>query len=99
MSNGNGGFTIANVQASASGSSIVLDGSSGSTVVDATADGAPGQQWDVQTGGDGFFYLVNQASGAVLSAHPGQTANTVAITGAGSRAEWAITPVAISNNN
>ena len=88
----NGAFTITN----SSGTATLLDGSSGTTVVDASPTGASGQQWDVQTAGDGFFYLVNQASGAALSATIGNAATTVPITSAANAGEWAITPVAIS---
>ena len=94
-SNNNGAFTIANVHASAGGAATALDGSA-TIVVDATADGAAGQQWDVQTAGNGYYYLVDQASGAVLTADVDQPATTVPLASAGTSAQWAITPVAIS---
>ena len=92
--NGNGAFTIASVHAAAGPG--VLDGSSGSTVVDASANSSSGQAWDVRTAGGGFFYLVNQASGAVLAVNGPGIAKEVPLAGATSSAEWAITPVAIS---
>ena len=96
-SNGNGAFSLANVHASSSGSATVLDGSTASTVVDATADGASGQQWDVQTASGGFFYLVNQGSGLVLNDSSNDAVNTLPMTNATASAEWAVLPVAISS--
>ena len=94
--NGNGAFTIANVHAAAGTGPGMLDGSSGGTVVDANADGSLGQAWDVRTAGNGFFYLVNQAGGAVLAANGPGIAKEVPLAGATSSAQWAIAPAAIS---
>ncbi len=96
VSNGSGAFTIGNVHNATGGSTGVLDGFSGGTVIDAPANGTPGQAWDVQTAGNGYFYLVNQASGNVLNAKALGTATQTPLHGASASAEWEITPVAIS---
>lgn len=96
-SNNNGAFTIANLHASENGGRVVLDASSTTAVTEAAADGSAAQSWDVQTAGNGYFYLVNQATGMVLGLDERGHAVQQAQASAGQSAQWAITPVAISS--
>ncbi|MBW4028922.1 MAG: hypothetical protein HIU93_16270 [Acidobacteria bacterium] len=73
-STNNGFFTIANVNASSSQGRFVLtsgppssDTTQPTPVVLAGIDGSPLQGWDVQTAGEGFFFLVNQSDGRALA--------------------------------
>jgi len=95
-SDNNGAFTIANLHASATGQSVVLDATGSQAVTQATANGSPQQSWDVQTAGNGFFYLVNEATGLVLGLDDRGNAVQQLQASAGQAAQWAITPVAIS---
>jgi arabinogalactan endo-1,4-beta-galactosidase len=95
-SDNNGAFTIANLQASGNGRTVVLDAASATAVTETTANGAPQQSWDVQTAGDGYFYLVNQSTGQVLGLDDHGHAVEQSQASAGQSAQWAITPVAIS---
>ena len=94
-SDNNGAFTITNQQASSS-RSIVLDAETGTKVAEAAASGAPSQSWDVQTAGNGFFYLVNQSTGMALGLDNLGRVVQQPYSGAAQSAQWAITPVAIS---
>ena len=95
-SDNNGAFTIANLQASGNGRTVVLDAASATAVTETTANGAPQQSWDVQTAGDGYFYLVNQSTGQVLGLDDHGHAVEQSQASAGQSAQWAITPIAIS---
>jgi hypothetical protein len=94
-SDNNGAFTIANVFASESGHPVVLDATSAQNVTQTTANGSQSQSWDVQTAGNGYFYLVNQATGLVLGANAQGHAVEQSQSGAGSTAQWQITPVSV----
>ena len=100
-----GEFTLANVHATGSSTPVVLDGvdpssNSGKALVsELAADGSAGQSWDVQTAGGGYSFLVNKATGLVLSLNNAGLAIEVPMASAGPQAQWAITPVAISRGN
>lgn len=98
-STGNGAFTLTNVQAADSGAVAVLDGSAPRSVVTAGANGSQGQAWDIQTAGNGFYYLVNEGSGEVLADSGTAGATETPLAGAGQSAEWSVTPVVISKGN
>lgn len=97
-SSNNGFFTISNVGASSTQGRFVLtsaapssDTSRPTPVLLAGADGSPLQGWDVQTAGEGFFYLVNQSDGMALALGPNGEAIKRPLNG--SQAEqWKITP-------
>jgi arabinogalactan endo-1,4-beta-galactosidase len=95
-SDNNGAFTIANLHASGNDRTVVLDAASETAVTETTANGLPQQSWDVQTAGDGYFYLVNQSTGQVLGLDDRGYAVEQSQASAGQSAQWAITPVAIS---
>ena len=95
-SDNNGAFTIANLHASGNGRTVVLDAASETAVTETTASGLPEQSWDVQTAGNGYFYLVNQSTGQVLGLDDRGHAVEQSQASAGQSAQWAITPVAIS---
>lgn len=84
---------------------VVLDGvDPGATglhprVTQRAADGTPGQSWDVQTAGGGYYFLVNQATGLVLSLNLNGSAHEVTMASAGRLAQWAITPVILSRGD
>jgi hypothetical protein len=92
----NGAFTITNLYASTNGQSVVLDATGSQAVTEAATNGSPQQSWDVQTAGNGFFYLVNEATGLVLGLDDRGNAVQQSLASAGQAAQWAITPVAIS---
>lgn len=95
-SDNKGAFTIENLHASRNGQPVVLDATGSSAVAEALANGAPQQSWDVQTAGNGYFYLVNQSTGLVVGLDDwGQAVQQPQAT-SGQAAQWAITPVAIS---
>ena len=104
-SDNNGRFTLANIHASGDRATVVLDGVDPSTLTGAAlvseiaADGTPGQSWDVQTAGGGYYYIVNKATGLVLSLDRLGSAIEVPISSARTQGQWAITPVAISKGN
>lgn len=95
-SDNNGAFTIANLHASRNGQPVVLDATGSQAVTEATATGSPQQSWDVQTAGNGYFYLVNQATGLVLGLDDRGHALQQLQATLGQAAQWAITPVGIS---
>jgi arabinogalactan endo-1,4-beta-galactosidase len=95
-SDNNGAFTIANLHASKNGQPVVLDATGSPAVTEATANGSPQQSWDVQTAGNGYFYLVNQATGLVLGLNDRGQAVQQPQASSGQGAQWAITPVANS---
>lgn len=103
-SDNNGRFTLANVHASG-GTPVVLDGGDANTnagssfVSDLAADGSAGQNWDVQTAGDGYFYIVNKATGLILSMDHTGRAVEVPMASVKEQGQWAITPVAILRGN
>jgi arabinogalactan endo-1,4-beta-galactosidase len=95
-SDNKGAFTIANLHASRNGQPVVLDAIGSQEVTEATANGSPQQSWDVQTAGNGYFYLVNQATGLVIGLDDWGHAVQQPQANSGQAAQWAITPVAIS---
>jgi len=101
-SDNNGRFTLANLHATGSGTPVVLDGVDPTTTTGAAlvselaADSTQGQSWDVQTAGGGYFYLINKATGLVLSLDRAGKAVETTMASAGEQGQWAITPVAIS---
>jgi arabinogalactan endo-1,4-beta-galactosidase len=95
-SDNNGAFTIANLHASENGQSVVVDAANATAVTETMANGSPQQSWDVQTAGDGYFYLVNQSTGQVLGLDDRGHAVEQSQASVGQSAQWAITPVAIS---
>ena len=103
-SDNKGAFLVANIHASR-GSPVVLDGidprsaNSKPLVSELAVDGSAGQSWDIETAGGGYYYVVNQATGLVLSLDQRGRAIEVAQSAAGSQGQWAITPVAISKGN
>ena len=105
-SDNNGAFTLVNIHATGSSSApVVLDGVDASStsgkpaVSELAADHSAGQSWDVQTAGGGYYYIVNKATGLVLSLNEQGAAIEVPMASAGELGEWAITPVAISRGN
>jgi len=97
-SDNNGAFTIANLRASLNGQPVVLNATGSQAVTEAAANGSPQQSWDVQTAGNSFFYLVNEATGLVLGLDDRGHAVQQPQANSGQGAEWAITPVAISGS-
>ena len=95
-SNGNGAFTVANRLASRNGKTVVLGVTAAGKVTQTAADGSAQQDWDVQTAGKGYFTLVNQAAGLVLSLDELGRAIAAPPSGATTATQWTITPVAIS---
>ena len=104
-SDNNGAFTVANIHATGSSTPVVIDGVDPNTnngtplVSELAADGSTGQSWDVQTAGNGFYYIVNQSTGQALGLNQYGLAVEVPMANAGQSAQWAITPVAISKGN
>jgi hypothetical protein len=104
-SDNNGAFTLANIHATGASTPVVIDGvdpgsNSGQPLVsELAADGSTGQSWDVQTAGGGYYFLVNKATGLVLSLDPQGRAIEVPMASAGLQDQWAITPVVISRGN
>jgi len=98
-SNGDGYFSIANESASTQGSQALLSGSGTSSssdlVVQAAANNTAQQEWDVQSAGDGYYHVVNKASGLVLSIGAGGKAVEQEESTAASQ-EWMIVPVQVS---
>jgi len=75
-SNNDGYFQIASLNPGAGGTTNVLDDMSGSTasgnvIVQSPSNGGQEQEWDVVSGGNGYFNLVNHLSGLVLDMNGG----------------------------
>ncbi len=104
-SDNSGEFTLSNIHATGTGTPVVLDGidpasNNGTPLVsEIAADMSAGQSWDVMTAGGGYSYIVNKATGLVLSLAADGHAVEVPMSAAGFQGQWAITPVAISRGN
>ena len=103
-SNGKGKFTIANASIPSGGAKNVLDDPGGSTTQGTQIEqesirgtGSSEQLWDVQTAGNGDYFLVNSASGQVLDLNSGgyavQNSHGTATT-----QQWQIIPVHITSS-
>jgi len=100
-SNGDAYFRVTSANSAQNGIPNALDDpgaakTAGSPIVQASVSTSQEQEWDVVSAGNGYFNIVNRASGLVLDLDSNGLAIQQSQSGSSQTQQWAIVPVHIS---